>query len=51
MIYLQEIFIEDMNEFCTEKFDLSYERTREEADEYINKNIDEYKSLTAHNWY
>ena len=51
MTYLQEIFIEDMNEYCTEKFDLSYERTREEADEYINKNIDEYKSLTAHNWY
>ena len=51
MTYLQEVLIEGMNEFCSEKFDLSYERTREEADEYINKNIDEYKSLTAHNWY
>lgn len=51
MTYLQEIFIEDMNEYCAEKFDLSYERTREEAEEYIVKNIDEYKSLTTHNWY
>lgn len=51
MTYLQEVLIEGMNEFCSEKFDLSYERTREEAEEYINKNIDEYKSLTTHNWY
>ena len=51
MTYLQEVLIEGMNEFCSEKFDLSYERTREEAEEYISKNIDEYKSLTTHNWY
>lgn len=51
MTYLQEVLIEGMNEFCSEKFDLSYERTREEAEEYIMKNIDEYKSLTTHNWY
>lgn len=51
MTYLQEVLIEGMNEFCSEKFDLSYERTREEAEEYINKNIDEYKSLTTHNSY
>lgn len=51
MTYLQEVLIEGMNEFCAEKFDLSYERTKEEAEEYINKNIDEYKSLTTHNWY
>ena len=51
MTYLQEVLIEGMNEFCAEKFDLSYERTREEAEEYITKNIDEYKSLTTHNWY
>lgn len=51
MTYLQEVLIEGMNEFCSEKFDLSYERTQEEAEEYISKNIDEYKSLTTHNWY
>ena len=51
MTYLQEVLIENMNEFCSEKFDLSYERTEEEAKEYINQNIDEYKSLTTHNWY
>ena len=51
MTYLQEVLIEGMNEFCSEKFDLSYERTQEEADEYINKNIEEYRSLTTHNWY
>ena len=51
MTYLQEVLIEGMNEFCAEKFDLSYKRTKEEAEEYITKNIDEYKSLTTHNWY
>ena len=51
MTYLQEVLIENMNEFCSEKFDLSYERTQEEANEYINKNIEEYRSLTTHNWY
>ena len=51
MTYLQEVLIENMNEFCSEKFDLSYERTQKEAEEYINRNIDEYKSLTTHNWY
>ena len=51
MTYLQEVLIKCMNDFCAEKFDLSYERTREEAEEYIIKNIDEYKSLTTHNWY
>ena len=51
MTYLQEVLIEGMNEFCSEKFDLSYERTQEEAEEYIIKNIDEYKSLVTPNWY
>ena len=51
MTYLQKLLIENMNEFCSEKFDLSYERTQEEAEEYIIKNIDEYKSLTTPNWY
>lgn len=51
MTYLQEVLIEGMNEFCSEKFDLSYERTQEEAEEYINKNIEEYRSLVTPNWY
>ena len=51
MTYLQKLLIENMNEFCSEKFDLSYERTQEEAEEYIIKNIEEYKSLTTPNWY
>ena len=51
MTYLQEVLIEGMNEFCSEKFDLSYERTKEEADKYISKNIDEYRSLVTPNWY
>ena len=51
MTYLQVVLIENMNEFCSEKFDLSYERTKEEAEEYIINNIEEYRSLTTHNWY
>ena len=51
MTYLQEILIECMNEVCAEKFDLSYERTQKEAEEYIIQNIEEYRSLTTHNWY
>lgn len=50
MTYLQQELIECMNEFCYQKFDLSYERTKEEASEYISKNIDEYKLLTTDNW-
>ena len=46
----QRELIECMNEFCREKFDLSYERTKEEASEYISRNIDEYKLLTTSNW-
>ena len=46
----QRELIEAMNEFCREQFDLSYERTKEEASEYISRNIDEYKLLTTSNW-
>ena len=46
----QRELIECMNEFCTKKFDLSYERTKEEAREYISKNIDEYKLLITSDW-
>ena len=51
MTYLQKVLIENMNAFCAEKFDLSYERTQKEAEEYIINNIEEYRSLTTHNWY
>lgn len=46
----QRELIECMNEFCFHKFDLSYERTKEEAREYISKNIEEYKLLTTDPW-
>ena len=46
----QRDLIEWMNEFCTEKFDLSYYRTKEEARDYISRNIDEYKLLSVNNW-
>ena len=46
----QKSLIECMNEFCNEKFDLSYQRTKQEASYYISRNIDEYKLLTTSNW-
>ena len=46
----QRELIECMNEFCREKFYLSYERTKEEASEYISRNINEYLLLTTSNW-
>ena len=46
----QKSLIECMNEFCNEKFDLSYQRTKQEASDYISRNIDEYKLLTTSNW-
>ena len=46
----QKELIECMNEFCREKFDLSYPRTKKEASDYISRNIEEYKLLSANNW-
>lgn len=46
----QRELIECMNEFCYHKFDLSYERTKEEAREYISKNIEQYKLFTTDPW-
>ena len=46
----QRELIECMNELCSKKFDLSYERTKEEAREYISKNIEEYKLFTMDIW-
>lgn len=45
----QRQFIEDMNEFCREKFDFKG-KTRKEASEYISRNIEEYKLETMDNW-
>ena len=39
----QRDLIKAMNEFCREKFDLSYPRTKEEARYYISRNFEEYK--------
>ena len=36
--------------FSSKKFDTTYERTKEEAREYISKNIDEYKLLITSDW-
>ena len=45
----QRQFIEDMNEFCREKFDFQ-NRTKKEASEYISRNIEEYKLAIIDNW-
>lgn len=46
----QRAFIEDMNEFCREKFDLDNNPTKEAARAYISRNIDEYKLQMTSNW-
>lgn len=45
----QRMLIEDMNEFCREKFDFN-DKTRKDASEYIDRNIDEFKLTTMSNW-
>ena len=45
----QKKFIEDMNEFCREKFDFK-SKTKKETSEYISRNIEEYKLNTMDNW-
>lgn len=46
----QRKLIEDMNEFCDEYFDLSIHRTKKEASEYINRNIEQYKLAIMTSW-
>ena len=46
----QKNLIEDMNAFCDEYFDLSIQRNKKEASEYISRNIDEYKLKLIDNW-
>lgn len=46
----QRALIECMNEFCREKFDLEGFPTKRMAQEYIARNIDEYKLQSASSW-
>lgn len=50
MTVKQRDLIEQMNEFCKEKFDLSYNYTLQEASDYISRNIEDFKLLTMDNW-
>lgn len=45
----QRQFIEDMNEFCKEKFDFNG-KIRKDASEYISKHIEEYKLAIMDSW-
>lgn len=47
----QRDLIEDMNEFCDEKFDLTGTPTLEEARKYISRNIDEFKLRALSQWH
>lgn len=46
----QIMLIESMNEFCDEFFDLSRTRTKSEASQYIDRNIDEFKLKSMDDW-
>ncbi len=45
----QRRLIEDMNEFCREKFDFNGKNCKD-ASEYIDRNIEEFKLNTMSNW-
>lgn len=45
----QRSLIEDMNEFCDEKFNFE-NKTKEDASKYISKNIKEFKLKIMDNW-
>lgn len=46
----QKALIDDMNEFCTERFKYDENTTKAEASEYISRNIEQFKLLTMDNW-
>lgn len=47
----QRELIDSMNEFCKEKFEYSDKTTMREAQEYISRNIEEFKFLSQpDNW-
>lgn len=45
----QRQLIEDMNEFCREKFDFNG-KNRKDASEYIDRNMSEFKLASMSNW-
>lgn len=45
----QRQLIEDMNEFCREKFDFKG-KNRKDASEYIDRNMSEFKLASMSNW-
>lgn len=45
----QRKLIEDMNEFCKEKFYFTG-KTKDDASAYISRNIEEFKLATMSNW-
>lgn len=46
----QKQLIDDMNEFCTEKFRYDENTTKEQARQYISRNMEQFKLLTMDNW-
>lgn len=46
----QKELIDDMNEFCREKFMYDDSTTSVQASKYISRNIEEFKLLTMDSW-
>lgn len=46
----QQDLIDDMNEFCREKFEYSDKTTTKEAAEYITRNMEEFKLAQMNDW-
>lgn len=46
----QKELIDDMNEFCHEKFMYDDSTTSAQASKYINRNIEEFKLFTMDSW-
>ena len=46
----QKELIDDMNEFCSEKFMYDESTTSAQASKYISRNIEEFKLLIMDNW-
>ena len=46
----QKQLIQYMNEFCKEKFDLENNHSKKDAQEYIERNIEEFKLFNMDNW-
>ena len=46
----QKELIDDMNEFCREKFMYDDSTTCAQASKYISRNIEEFKLITMDSW-